>query len=769
MRIAARLGTSLVALTIALPAIPATITPAGAQGLIDGLFRAPARRKRALRNQRIRKNRASRKRAQKVRRERRAKRSVAKKQSVKRAAPKKQVATRKKKRRAARQVAAAPVQTIKAPTFLNYKAEAYERLDVAPAAVAVAAALAAERALLLAQPTLRQVPANPVEDRAALDDPSAVLDRALEARAMFSPDQPALDVIGAINAAADADVADLLAAPGDRPVVVERRVDPYAAINDTAELAAAPVRIDEPPVFERIRDPRIDQLAAQEAAWRVLGEQTHRGNAAVRQAIAQHYQTSRQFIWTDGERVTGKAREAIRVLRDADRWGLEARDYRVPVVPSRGAPLSELMAFELALTVATAQYVRDAATGRINPDGLSGYHDLPRRNPEIGDRLAELAAGKDPEAVLLSAHPDNRPFRLLRAELLKLKESDAKPLPELPARATIRAGRPSEHSADLMVVLQAKASQDVLDEWGERLAAYDGGDTIPAELDGFLRAVQKENGLSADGIIGPRSLGALKGESNATKIERISLAMERMRWLPHELGDEHVFINQPAYRVQHMKGDDVNISMRVVVGKTSNQTNFFYDKISHIEFNPDWAVPRSIILNEYLPRLRRDPGYLDRLGYVVRDARGRRVSSSRVNWSQYSNPPFSVTQPSSANGALGELKIDFPNRHAIYMHDTPAKSLFNRTDRAYSHGCIRLHDPRGMAAAMLGTSKDDVKRRLRKGHHTAKITRDIPVYISYFTAWPNDEGEIGFYGDVYGRDGALKKALEKTRSERVTS
>ena len=764
MRIAARLGTSLVALTIALPAIPATITPAGAQGLIDGLFRAPARRKRALRDKRIRQNRASRKRAQKVRRERRNKRAVAQKKRVRKQAAPARVAKKKRTRRAqTRQVASVPVQKVSKPKFLNYQAEAYERVNVAPAAVAVAAALAAERALLMAQPSLRQIPSN---ERAG--GPVDVLERALGAKAMMAPLEPAADPVGAINAAADGDVADLLVPPGtEAPARAAPSIDPYAAINGFAELAAAPAVLEQPPTFETVRDPRIDQLAAREAAWRVLAEQSHRGNAGVSEAISQHYQKTRDFIWTDGERINGSAREAIRVMRDAGSWGLEARDYRVPPMPRAGAPLSEIMAFELGLTVAVAQYVRDAATGRINADGLSGYHDLPRLNPKIGERLADLANGADPEAVLVAAHPDNRPFRLLKAELEKLTKADAKPLPTLPERATIRAGRPSEHSADLMLVLQSKASPAVLDEWGEKLASYDGGDTIPAELDGFLRAMQKENGLSADGIIGPRSLRAFKGESNATKIERITLAMERMRWLPHELGEEHVFINQPAFWVQHMKGDDVNISMRVVVGKVANQTNFFYDKISHVEFNPDWSVPRSIILNEYLPRLRRDPGYLDRLGYVVRDGRGRRVSSSRVSWGKYSNPPFSVTQPSSSRGALGELKIDFPNRHAIYMHDTPAKSLFSRSQRAYSHGCVRLHDPRGMAAAVLGTSLDDVKRRIRTGgHHNAKVKRDIPVYIAYFTAFVKDNGEIGYYGDVYGRDKALKKALEKTRTER---
>jgi murein L,D-transpeptidase YcbB/YkuD len=181
--------------------------------------------------------------------------------------------------------------------------------------------------------------------------------------------------------------------------------------------------------------------------------------------------------------------------------------------------------------------------------------------------------------------------------------------------------------------------------------------------------------------------------------------------------------------------------MRVVVGKVSNQTSFFYDEIEQVDYNPYWGVPQSIIVNEMLPRLRRDPGYLDRAGYEVYDAKGKRMLVV-VGFLGRLRGEGSVRvrqAPSEAN-ALGELKILFPNKHAIYMHDTPSKSLFERDERALQPRLRAPADPRGMAAAVLGKSVDYVAGKLKKGHSSRRCQRKIPVYVAYFTAWPDANG-----------------------------
>jgi murein L,D-transpeptidase YcbB/YkuD len=264
----------------------------------------------------------------------------------------------------------------------------------------------------------------------------------------------------------------------------------------------------------------------------------------------------------------------------------------------------------------------------------------------------------------------------------------------------------------------------------------------------------------------------LTSDSAAVKIAKLELAMERLRWLPRQLGDRHVFINQPAFKVSYMhKGKDP-LTMRVVVGKNANQTSFFMDKLETVEYNPYWGVPRSIIVNEMLPKLYEDPSYLDRLGYEVSTASGRQISSSAVDWFDVgaNGTPINVRQRPGRRNALGELKILFPNKHAIYMHDTPAKSLFNKDRRAYSHGCVRLHDPRAMAAAVLGKSKDYIASRIARGKNEAdKVTADISVYVAYFTAWPNPDGKVEYFDDMYARDKYLTRALERTSMSRNTN
>ncbi len=208
--------------------------------------------------------------------------------------------------------------------------------------------------------------------------------------------------------------------------------------------------------------------------------------------------------------------------------------------------------------------------------------------------------------------------------------------------------------------------------------------------------------------------------------------------------------------------------MRVVVGSKAHQTNFFEDEIETVEFNPYWGVPQSIIVNEMLPKLRRDPSYLDRLGYEVQVG-GRAVSSTSVNWYGSTNA-VSVRQPPSSDNALGDLKILFPNAHAIYMHDTPAKSFFNRDMRALSHGCIRLVDPRRMAAAVLGTSVEKVGEQIASGKNRAvQVPVKIPVYVAYFTAWPDKDGKVQFFDDVYDRDSYVQKAFAVTTKARAAS
>lgn len=493
------------------------------------------------------------------------------------------------------------------------------------------------------------------------------------------------------------------------------------------------------------------------------------------EAVVAHYSEQPAYLWVAGTAVTDRARAVIAVLEAADAVGLSAQHYRVEVPAdsfdvTRGTDRQrQLMAFEMRLSTAVANYILDATRGRIDPNRISGYHDFKRKTPDLAARLAAISKADDPAEALLAQNPQGAHFEALIAELQRLKQLDEVDRIEISPKIMLRPGQSDPELANVIAAIAKKGSDALKVDHALVLASYAGKPEYDSEIADLVKGFQKEAGLKPDGVVGPATRRALVGISNADKIEKVQLAMERARWLPGVLAARRVFINQPAYTATYYNAGKPELSMRVVVGKKSNQTYFFDDVIETVEFNPYWGVPQSIIINEMLPKLRRDPSYLDRLGYEV-TAGGKRVSSSNVNWSAVGRGSgIGVRQPPSNANALGELKILFPNSHAIYMHDTPSKSLFERDTRAFSHGCIRLHDPRGMAAKVLGTTVEEIGKHIAPGRNKpVPVPGKIPVHVSYFTAWPDASGAVQYFGDVYGRDAYLRKAIDATAKARAS-
>lgn len=485
----------------------------------------------------------------------------------------------------------------------------------------------------------------------------------------------------------------------------------------------------------------------------------------IAKALDEHYSANPDFIWVTGEFANSRAREAIETLAAAETYGLDPQDYAVEL-PSATFSLddldmrrAELMKFEMALSARVLRYVSDAKRGRINPNRLSGYHDLPLQPLDFAKTLSQISRTQEIATFLETRHPGSEQYTALKNELAELRSSQENAI-VINDLKLLKPGQSHPEFAKVLQIIQKNSPEAVQIEFGDLLAANAGAETYTKELVPLIKAAQKAGGTKPDGIIGRNTIKAFFGESKQSKIDRVVLAMERMRWLPPKLGDRRVFINQPAFEASYFEQGREKLSMRVVVGKRSNQTSFFYDEIETIDYNPYWGVPQSILINEMLPKLYKDPSYLDRAGYEITTASGKRVSSSSIDWYGISNRvPYNVRQKPGARNALGELKILFPNKHAIYMHDTPAKNLFSRESRAFSHGCIRLQKPRAMAAAVLGKTEGHVATKISQGHSTERVPGNIPVYISYFTAWPKADGSIGYYHDMYGRDAHLLKSI----------
>jgi len=532
-----------------------------------------------------------------------------------------------------------------------------------------------------------------------------------------------------------------------------------SAVRAVEAVAEEETFADPEPVVASAQPLTDDQIAA-------LQEFTLLAEKETAEALVAHYSVAPEMMWLTDGRPNDKARGALRVLGEARSHGLDSRDYAVSV-PS-GSDDATLARFEMELSARLLRYARDARSGRIDPNRISGYHDFKPKELDLVALLNSVRESNDVAALMEAQHPQNAHYRALRVELEMLRTSAENEIVVAP-NTLIRPGERNGEFPKLLTLIKQRADTDFLSTHGEVLDRHAGSEAYVQELVPVIKAAQLAAGVGDDGVIGPRTVQALAGESRAGRIEKVEVALEQLRWLPSDLTDRHVFINTPAFEANYVENGEEKLSMRTVVGTVGTQTYFFQDEISYVEFHPYWGVPRSILVNKYLPKLYSDPGYLDRSGFEVTDRRGQRIPSASINWGQYgANIPYDVRQRPGSSNALGEMKIMFPNSHAIYMHDTPDRHLFSRENRALSNGCIRLADPRAMAAAVLGWSREQVDARVAGQHGREDLSVKVPVYVAYFTAWPDKTGEVHYFTDVYSRDEKTRAALNRVEAVRAT-
>ncbi len=589
---------------------------------------------------------------------------------------------------------------------------------------------------------------------------------------------------------------------GPGKVARDRGELPPAGIVTSPSRAAPSVSADasDPEPLPRVSGPRYYDYKA-DAARAVNTANFGEGLANLKfsatpeigKALEAYYGAGGKTLWVSEGELTARANAVIAFFDTVGESGLDPADYSISApakdvtasinagANASGTPVEVAsvstsdayqraqMQFELALSAKVLAYVQDTVRGRVDPNRLSGYHDFKRKTVNLASVLKLASLSPDVAAYLRSREPSSAEYLALKAELARLRgEGDAAHTVNVPADLVLKPGNSSAEMANVVKAIEHRASPAFKVEHAAIISGYQQAPDYTPDLVDLVKAFQSENGLKADGVIGRATVRAMVGESNDARIAKVQVAMEQVRWLPADLGQRYVLINQPAFMAYYHNDGQEQFGMKVVVGSKANQTYFFQDEIQTVEFNPYWGVPQSIIVNEMLPKLRRDPSYLDRMGYEVQVG-GRAVSSSSVNWYGSTNA-ISVRQPPSSDNALGDLKILFPNAHAIYMHDTPAKSFFNRDMRALSHGCIRLVDPRRMAAAVLGTSVDKVNEQIASGKNRAvQVPEKIPVYVAYFTAWPDKAGKVQFFDDVYDRDSYVQKAFQVTTKARAAS
>ncbi len=460
---------------------------------------------------------------------------------------------------------------------------------------------------------------------------------------------------------------------------------------------------------------------------------------------------------------TKRASALVKRLLAADTEGLNPKDYpgkALAEINEESSTLDKrkLAILELYFSAAFLQYTSDLRVGRVLPSRVDPDFFIEGRVIDELAALKYLAKTPSLDQFFAAWQPRHPIYTLLRKALAHYRALAAQG-----GWGSVPLG-PSLHPGQTDARVPAIRA---------RLAVTDGAGPAtgdPAVYDAALveavKRFQERQGLTIDGVIGNSSIVAMNVPVG-DRIKSLIATMERVRWIPEDLGKQFIIVNIAAFELRRFDNGVVKERMAVVVGKPYHRTPVFSDRIRYVEFNPYWSVPPSIAVKEELPKLRSNPGAIEAQGFEA--VQGDHVYSlASIDWNQYGpgHFPFTLRQRPGAHNALGRVKLIFPNPHNVYLHDSPAHSLFGRAERAFSHGCIRLSRPLELAQQVLaaGGVEGWTPARIDGVIASAKTTivnlrEPLPVHITYLTAWV-DDGAVSFRNDIYGHDKKLLAALD---------
>ncbi len=482
--------------------------------------------------------------------------------------------------------------------------------------------------------------------------------------------------------------------------------------------------------------------------------------ASADEVVAQFYRdTGYQPIWTGADDDDRDRRAALlHAVSSASIHGLPAGRYQPDALEAQMAAArseGDRGRLEVDLTIAFLRYAQDIQTGILTPGKIDS--DIKRDVP-VRDRreILDTFLASSPTTFFRTLMPRAPEYARLMKEKLRLEGliEQGGWGPTIGSEKLARGD-----SGDAVIALRNRLIAMGYLESNARTE-------FDANMERAIYGFQFDHGLEADGEAGATTIAEIN-KSAKDRLGQILVAMERERWMNIPRGDRHVWVNLTDFSAAIIDDDKVTFRTRSVIGKdqSGRRSPEFSDEMEHMVINPQWFVPRSIVTKEYLPQLQRNPYAVSHLR--VTDSRGRVVNRGSVNFNAYSarSFPFAMSQPSGPRNALGRVKFMFPNKHNIYLHDTPAKALFEREVRAFSHGCIRLNDPFDFAYTVLARQTEDPIKffhtRLESGREArVDLDQTIPVHIVYRTVFTDARGKAHYRRDVYGRDAAILRALE---------
>jgi len=490
-------------------------------------------------------------------------------------------------------------------------------------------------------------------------------------------------------------------------------------------------------------------------------------NIASRKLLLEIYE-KRNYLpaWDEQQQVA----ELVTAIKATATDGLEPADYHLQRVEliyadrlaDRQPSPEEKAVQDLILTDSLVRLGYHQLFGKVNPYTLDSNWNFRRDLNDVDPAVAIQSAIDSPSLTdfLRNFFPRGWFYRKLQVALANYRQIAVDGgWPVIPDGPTLKPGASDNRLpilAQRLIITGDLSSRDGVD----KLKTYN------EPLQQGVRHFQARHGLDADAAVGPATLRALNVPVGK-RIEQLEVNIERARWVLNDLAEDFVLVNIAGFRVYVLRNKKITWETKVQVGTTFHQSPVFRDEIQYVVLNPTWTVPYSIASKEILPKIKRDPNYFASRDFDLKNQKGKLVDPSSVDWKNVTerNFPVWLVQRPGPNNALGRVKIMFPNEHSVYLHDTPSKALFSKAERAFSHGCIRVENPLGLAEQLLGAdgwNQEKFQQVLKEGEtKTVSLSTPMPVLLLYWTTMVTPDGTVYFFNDVYSRDERITEALNE--------
>ena len=502
--------------------------------------------------------------------------------------------------------------------------------------------------------------------------------------------------------------------------------------------------------FDKLMDPEVTNIQG--------------ARIAMREPIQEFY-AKRGFraAWSNAH----NAEQLRKALADSYEDGLNPADYHLPLIEKLSQQLSEPAStpilraqYDILLTEALLRLGYHLSFGKVDPttfDAQWNYGRTPA-SMNVAQEVEQALAAEDVYQRVDALKPTHPLYVELKRELVRFRAATASEAPPIPTGPSLNPGM-----SDARVPLVRKRLTDSGD-----LNASDASDSpeYDARLVTAVQNFQQRMGLESDGVLGPSTIAELNVPA-AARIRQLRVNLDRGRVLLQDLPDAFVVVNIAGFTIYYIRGQHIVWNARVQVGRPYRRTPIFRSDISYLVLNPTWTVPPGIIKKDILPAAQRDPDAITRKGLKVLDANGRELNPHSIDWTRFNSGhiPYTLRQDPGPANALGRVKLMFPNPYLVYLHDTPSKALFDRAERTFSSGCVRVERVLELTELVLDDrerwNQESIARVLDNGQtRNVTLSKKIPVLLAYWTAWVDPQGRTNFRRDIYGQDAQWARALD---------